>query len=136
MVKMIAMFKPFIMGMEQFKDMEESSKIAMQTFLGSADDKKIPVIFEGEEILLCSKIFQENIHIPYEEFVETEDSVTILARMTSSLVDSSKPYYDPLKDFMSLNRKMRKSMTDRGKEFSPFYVDEKYRTIEILAIYR
>ena len=135
-VKMIETFKPFIMGMDQLQDMEETSKLALQTFLGSANAAKIPLVFEGEGGLLCSKVFQENLTISYEDLSEVEDTVTVLARVTSSFVNSSKPYYDPLKDFMSLNRMMRKSIGERGKEFSPIYADEQYRMIEVLAIYR
>ncbi len=135
-VKMIDIFKPFIIEMNQHKEMEETSKMALQTFLGSANATKIPLVFEGEGILLCSKVLQESLIISYEELSEIDDTVTVLARVTSSFISCSKPYYDPLKDFMSLNRMMRKSIGERGKEFSPIYVDEQYRMIEVLAIYR
>ena len=72
----------------------------------------------------------------YEELSEIDENITILARVTSQFVSSTKPYYDPLKEFMALNRMMRKSMGDRGKEFSPIYVDDQYRMVEVLAIYR
>lgn len=136
MVKLIEVFKPFIMNMDQFKEMEETSKMALQTFLGSANATKIPLVFEGENALFCTKLFQDNMIIPYEELSEIDENVTILARVTSQFVSNTKPYYDPLKDFMSLNRMMRKSMGDRGKEFSPIYVDAPYRILEVLAIYR
>lgn len=124
------------MKMNQFQDMEETSKMALQTFLCSANAAKIPLVFEGEDTLFCSKLFQENMTISYEELSEIDDSVTIIARVTSQFVSSTKPYYDPLKDFMSLNRMMRKSLGDRGKEFCPIYVDDQYRMVEVLAIYR
>lgn len=136
MMKLIDTFKPFIMGSGQFQELEETSKMALQTFLGSAKATKIPLVFEAENALLCSKVLQDNMNISYEELSEIDDSVTILARVTSPFVSSSKPYYDPLKDFISLNRMMRKSLGNRGKEFSPIFVNEQYRTIEILAIYR
>ena len=31
--------------------------MALQTFLGSANAAKIPLVFEGEDTLFCSKIF-------------------------------------------------------------------------------
>lgn len=136
MMKVIDAFKPFILNMNQFQDMEEASRMALQTFLGSANAAKIPLVFEGEDTLFCSKIFQENMTISYEELSEIDENITILARVTSQFVSSTKPYYDPLKDFMALNRMMRKSMGDRGKEFSPIYVDDQYRMVEVLAIYR
>ena len=136
MVKVIEVFKPHLMRMEQFREMEETSRIAVQTVLSAANATKVPLVFESEDTLFCSKIFQDNMLISYEELSEIEDSVTILARITSSFVDSSKPYYDPLKDFLTLNRMMRKSMGTISKEFGPIYVDDQYRMIEILAVYK
>ena len=136
MVKVIDAFKPYLMQMGELQNMEETSKMALQTFLGSANAAKIPLVFEGENTLFCSKIFQENMTISYEELAEIDDSVTILARVISLFVNSSKPYYDPLKDFISLNRMMRKAMGNRNEEFKPIYADDQYRMLEILAIYR
>ena len=136
MVKVIDAFKPYLMKMGELQNMEETSKMALQTFLGSANAAKIPLVFEGENTLFCSKIFQENMTISYEELAEIDDSVTILARVISLFVNSSKPYYDPLKDFISLNRMMRKAMGNRNEEFKPIYADDQYRMLEILAIYR
>lgn len=136
MVKVIEAFKPYLMQSDQIQWMEEKSKMALQTFLGSASATKIPLVFEGEDTLFCSKILQDNVVVSYEELSEIEEDVNILARVTSSFISNKKAYYDPLKDFMMLNRMMRKSMGDRGKEFSPIFADDDYRMIEMLAIYR
>ncbi len=56
MMKVIDAFKPFILNMNQFQDMEEASRMALQTFFGSANAAKIPLVFEGEDTLFCSKI--------------------------------------------------------------------------------
>lgn len=82
MMKVIDAFKPFILNMNQFQDMEEASRMALQTFLGSANAAKIPLVFEGEDTLFCSKIFQENMTISYEELSEIDENITILARVT------------------------------------------------------
>lgn len=52
------------------------------------------------------------------------------------LVKCNKPFYDPLKDFMTMNRMLRRSMKDRGEELTALTVDRDYRQIDILAIYR
>ena len=65
-----------------------------------------------------------------------DEQVTVLARMASGEVDSNKPFYDPLRDFMSMNRMMRRSMKDRGEELTAITVDKEYRKIDILEIYR
>lgn len=70
-----------------------------------------------------------------EEYEELE--VTIIARITSSgMVKSQKAFYDPLKDFMTLNRVMRRSIEGRTDGLNEIYADKDYRTIEVLAIYQ
>ena len=41
-----------------------------------------------------------------------------------------------IKDFMTMNRMLRRSMKDRGEELTALTVDRDYRQIDILAIYR
>ena len=70
-----------------------------------------------------------------EEYEELE--VTIIARITSgNMVNARKAFYDPLKDFMTLNRVMRRSIGGRTDGLYEIYADRDYRTIEILAIYQ
>ena len=52
------------------------------------------------------------------------------------LVKSQKAFYDPLKDFMTLNRVMRRSIEGRTDGLNEIYADKDYRTIEVLAIYQ
>ena len=82
--------------------------------------------------MLCAKMHQENLIAEYEEY----EQVTVLARVSSGIVDSNKPFYDPLKDFMTMNRMMRRGMKDRGEELKALTVDKDYRQIDILAIYK
>ena len=81
-------------------------------------------------------MYQENLVAEYEEFEEIDEQVTVLARVSSGIVDSNKPFYDPLKDFMTMNWMMRRSMKDRGEELKALTVDKAYRQIDILAIYK
>lgn len=136
LLKVIDLFKPWLMNSDEMLDMEETSRMAIQTFLGSAQATKIPLIFECEGGLLCTKLLQNNLLIDYEELTELEDDVTILARITSNIVDKNKAFYDPLKDFIKLNRMMRKSLGQRDEGLQPIIVDSAYRVIEILAMYR
>ncbi len=136
LLKVIDLVKPWLMNSDEMLDMEETSRMAIQTFLGSAQATKIPLIFECEGSLLCTKLLQNNLLIDYEELTELEDDVTILARITSNVVAKNKAFYDPLKDFIKLNRMMRKSLGERDEGLKPILVDSEYRVIEILAMYR
>ena len=61
-----------------------------------------------------------------------------LARVASNdFADKNKPIFDPLKDFMSMNRSMRRQFTnERPKELKPICCDTDYKKIEIVAIYQ
>ena len=84
------------------------------------------------EQLMCSKLISNNMLVKYEEL-----EVTIIARIISSgMVKSQKAFYDPLKDFMTLNRIMRRSIEGRTDGLNEIYADKDYRTIEVLAIYQ
>ena len=137
MMQLIDRFKPFVMDTVGTNTMDDSSKVALRTFLGSAKATKIPLVLEAEESLLVAKINQENLLCEYEEIEEwEEEQITILARVSSGTIRPSKAYYDPLKDFMSLNRMMRKSIEDRGDVLKQLFLDQEYKRIDILAIYR
>lgn len=137
MMQLIDRFKPLVMDTVETDAMDNSSKVALRTFLGSAKATKIPLVLEAEESLLVAKINQENLLCEYEEIEEwEEEQITILARVSSGTIKPSKAYYDPLKDFMSLNRMMRKSIGDRGDVLKQLFLDQEYRSIDILAVYR
>ena len=134
MMKTIEQFKPLLMSN---MNVEDAGEFLRQVF-NDAKATKIPLLVDYEEYLLCSKIQEENLMISYEEIEELEGSeVTILARCSSNhFIKHTKAFYDPLKDFLTLNRMMRKSFEDRGKELSEIFVDKDYKTIDVLAIYQ
>lgn len=137
LIQTIDRFKPMLIASMTTNNMEESEKEALREFLDSTN-AKIPVLVDFEEQILCSKILSENLLVEYEALEEYEDlEVTILGRITSSnLISSSKAFYDPLKDFMTLNRAMRRGMGERTEGLNEIFVDVDYRTIEIVAIYQ
>lgn len=84
------------------------------------------LIVEAGEEVLCGKL------VSYSDDLE----MTILARCSSSgMNSSSKPYYNPLIDFLKINRMMRKQMKDMPDEFGPLFLEADYKSIDILAIY-
>ena len=135
-MQVIDKFKPFLMNSISTDSMEQSSKEALKLFLGNARATKIPIVGDVDDNLLCAKLHPENFVSEYEEFEELDEQVTLLARISSGLVKCNKPFYDPLKDFMTMNRMLRRSMKDRGEELTALTVDRDYRQIDILAIYR
>lgn len=100
---------------------------------------RIPLLLELDDNLLCAKIDINNLKIDYVELEDYENiEVTILARMISSnKISKDKAIYDPLKDYITLNRQLRRQFaSDRPEELSEIYVDEDYYVIEIIAMYQ
>lgn len=136
MIKLMETFKPMLMNADNYKNLEDGGRVALETVIGNAQATNIPVVIELEGHLLCGKLLQQNLLIDYEELTEIDDEVTVLARIVTAFADKSKPYYDPLKDFMKMNRTMRRSIKNKSSELKPIYADSDYRVIEVLAIYR
>lgn len=115
----------------------EMEKEFFKTFFESKDTK-IPVVIELDDFIMCSKLKSSKILIDYEELEEFEElDITIIARTVStSLVSKNKPFYDPLKDFIKLNRTLRRSVGERTDGLYEIYSDSDYKMIEILAIYQ
>lgn len=133
----IQKFKPFLMDSISSEIVDETEQKVFKTFFESTDTK-IPIILELEDALMCSKLISSNVLIEYEDLEEFEElEITIVARVTSTpLVGKNKPFYDPLKDFMKLNRSLRRSISERTEGLYEIYADQDYKTIEVIAIYQ
>lgn len=133
----IQRFKPYLMDSISSDTMDETEKMALEFFFES-EDAKIPIITKCDDIIMCSKLASSNLLITYEDLEEFEDlEITIVARVTSALlVDRNKSFYDPLKDFMKLNRSLRRSMGERTEGLYEIYADQDYKAIEVLLIYQ
>ena len=129
-------FKPLLVASIVNDSMDKPEQAAVKSFFETTDTK-IPVLIDLREQLMCSKLISNNMLEKYEDMEEYEElEVTIIARITSSgMVKSQKAFYDPLKDFMTLNRVMRRSIEGRTDGLNEIYADKDYRTIEVLAIY-
>lgn len=137
LMQVIEQFKPFVMASVQSSSSISDQQEVLSSVIINAKATKIPVVFDSNEnILLCTKLNKDLIAIDYEDFVDDDEEAVVLARVSSSVKNAEKPFYDPLKDFMTLNRSMRKKITSRDEQINAIYVDEDYRIIDVLAIYR
>lgn len=137
MTQTIQKFKPLLMDSISTDCQGETEKKLFQTFFESKDTK-IPVKIESDDYILCSKLNSSNMIIEYEELEEFEElETTIIARtMSTTLVNKNKPFYDPLKDFVKLNRSLRRSIGERTDGLYEIYSDVDYKSVEIIAIYQ
>lgn len=133
----IQKFNPLLMNSITSDFENETEKELFKTIFES-EDTKIPVIVELDDYTMCSKLYSSNMLIEYEELEEFEElEITIIARtISTTLVSKSKPFYDPLKDFVKLNRSLRRSVGERTDGLYEIYSDVDYKAIEILAAYQ
>ena len=137
LMQLVERFKPFLMSYVQSDTADLNKRAALEIIFSEAKTTKIPVeVDSDDDILLCTKLPKDNLLIDIQEFTDTDEEVTILARVSSNKKRADKPFYDPLKDFLSLNRTARKSLEPRDKSMEPVKVDDDYRMIDVLAIYR
>ena len=130
-------FKPLLVASLVSDSMDKSEQAALKVFFETTDTK-IPLILDLNDQLMCSKLISNNMLVKYEDMEEYEElEVTVIARIISGgMVKAQKAFYDPLKDFIALNRVMRRSIEGRTDGLYEIYADKDYRTIEVLAIYQ
>ncbi len=112
-----------------------------EEFAALLEDKfpRIPLLMELDGNLLSAKIDIGKLKIDYVELEDYENiEITVLARMISTNKTSkNKAIYDPLKDYITLNRQLRKLLAkDKPKELEAILADDDYYVIEIIAMYQ
>lgn len=135
-IQLMEQFKPMILEGAS-REMPEEEKAAFKTLFGSTEIK-IPIMCEIEDIPGCSKIDSMNLLVEYSQLEEYErENVIVLARIVSnSLISKNTEIYEPLKDFINMNRSLRRQFAEnRPVELNQLYCDEDYIRLEILAVY-
>jgi|GEM_PF-438300 len=135
-VDLIHKFMPAIKPTLDIKEEEEG---LYDAFLGDTK-ADIPIVFEFDNNLVTGKLDNRFLLEDYNQLEEYEsDEVTVLFRLLSKKNGNNIVIYDPLKDFIKLNRTLRRS-ADFSKsgsdEFSPIKLDGSVIKIEVIAIYR
>lgn len=131
----------------QFKGMisqEISSKMSdgeAEVFVNFFEicNPKIPIISQFDTGDVISLIESENLLVQYPDIEDYAiDEVTILARIISNNPSTSeKPIFDPLKDFIKMNREMlRQFAKERPDGMKEIFHNTNYRKLEIIAIYQ
>ncbi len=101
---------------------------------------KIPICINIGDNLGCALLTSSLLKCDYESFENLEgEEVIILAKVISPNKSKEKELFNPLTDFLSLNRFLRRKSNVEEKlptELSKIYVDRNYVLLEVLAIYQ
>ncbi len=140
MVHLIDQYKDMIVSQVDYEDNNQRELI--NSVLKNSK-VKIPIFCElGGDCdywMGIGKVSQEDMLIDYNELEDYEGKeLTIIARLESRKYyrDKPLPVFDIYKDFLGLNRALRKQIASGKKqEFESIDVNEDYIGLELLAIY-
>lgn len=140
MIHLIDEYKPLLLSSMDCKGTEERELL---NAVFSNSNMKIPIYCElGSSCdywMGIGKISHDDLLIDYNDLEDYEGTeVTIIARLESRKYHKDKPLpvYDIYKDFLGLNRALRKHITtDKKQEFEKIEVEEDYLALELLAVY-
>lgn len=135
-IELINLFKPMLMSS---LDIKKSEQDLYDAFLGNTT-ADIPIIMEYDNNSVFGKLDTRFLNEDYNQLEEYEsEDVTVLFKLNSHDSGYKVTVFDPLKDFIKLNRAMRKSSDLKSsytKEFSPIIIDGPVIKVEVLAIYK
>jgi len=139
-IQLISEYKPLIISSLECKD--EGERELLNTVIGNSK-MKIPLYCELGDMcdywLGIGKISPDELLINYNELEDLEgNELTIIAKLESRkyFKDKPLPVFDIYKDFLGLNRALRKQMISKKKQdFESIAIEEDYLALEILAIY-
>lgn len=98
----------------------------------------LPIIFQYNEKLLCSKLKNDCFLCTDQEFEDCiEEDLIIVAKVLAPNRSKNKELFNPLKDLFVLNRAARRALDSESIEgLENIYADSDYMYLEILAIYQ
>lgn len=121
-------------GLMSFEGDPATTEFALSFFEQTKAD--IPILISGNEITISSKLKTSCIMgSDYRIIEDVEDEeVFVLCKVHSYLRSSSVVIFDPKKDFLKLNRAIRRSMEETS-DLEPIRMDGPILKAEVIAIY-
>ncbi|WP_026523077.1 hypothetical protein [Butyrivibrio sp. VCB2001] len=140
MIHLVNEYKSLLLGETQIDDSEERK--LLETVIKNSK-MTIPLFCEMGSIcdywLGIGKAIPDNLLVDYNELEDYEGKeVTIIAKLESRkhYKDRPLPVFDIYKDFLGLNRAIRKQIaSERKQDFECIEVEEDFLELELLAIY-
>lgn len=136
MLAMISEYLPYLslLGLEPLNGDPATNEFALSFFKNTNAD--IPILIRGNDILVASKLKSNSfVDANYQTLEDFEDEdLFVLFKVHSITKKDSTVIFDPAKDFLKLNRSLRRSMKDTDG-LEPITVNEPVLKAEIIAIY-
>lgn len=136
MFAMISEYLPHLssLGIASLDGDPATNEFALSFFKKTNAD--IPILIRGNDILVASKLKSNSfVDANYQTLEDFEDEeLFVLFKVHSIARKESTVIFDPAKDFLKLNRSLRRSMKNTDG-LEPITVNEPVLKAEIIAIY-
>lgn len=117
---------------------KKQDKELLEYYLGNAS-ADIPIIMDLEDIRVSANLHTSNLLERYTELEEYEEqNVHVLCKVIGRRTTDTVQIFDPLKDFIHLNRAMRRSkgFNDDNKAFDKISIEGPVLKVEVIAMYK
>lgn len=136
-LNVIEQFKPLLLSSISSDSSNSSAEEAAKNLLSNAK-ADIPIIIDTGDISVCSKLnttYLKNDYTQLEDYAEQE--VTFLCKVEGLTKGGMVTVYNPMKDFIKLNRAMRRaSNLEENEQLRPIQIEGPVLKTEIIAIYK
>lgn len=135
-IQLFEQFKPMLLG--QANTSMDADAYAFLEASMQKDDIKIPVFFELDDLIGYSKLDSKYLLIDYTELEEYENEDIIVLAKVFSRKSGNSIVYDPLKDFIKINRAMRRmgNINTLPKELDKIQISGDALSLEVIALYQ
>lgn len=136
MINALSSFAPFLLQTGRYNFDSNDIPLELVDQLLGNQNAGVPLLIEGMDIALYSIISTAwLIDCDITDFEESEgEDVIVLCKLVSHIESQAVTVYDPLKDFMKLNRMMRRSIS-RSEGLEAITIDGPAIKVSIVAIY-
>lgn len=132
---LVESFKPLLLGSIPTKNENEQEMV--NTFLGNAK-ADIPIVLEADDVAIVGKLNTKCLLEEYTALEEYEEQeITALCKVVGISRQDRVTVFNPLKDFIKLNRAMRRAGNfESGSGLDPIIIDGPVVKVEFIAIYK
>ena len=132
---LIESFKPLLIDQIEIKS--DSDRNMLNSVLGDAK-ADIPVLLGSGEVTVVGRLNTKWLLEDYTALEEyDEQKITALCKVIGITRQERVTIFNPLKDFIKLNRAMRRAGSfENGEGFDPIIIDGPVVKVEIIALYK
>ena len=137
-INIIEQYRPLIINSIDTKDTEDEKAEMVRAFFENAS-ADIPIVADFGDVQISSKLNINNLLEEYTDLEEyDEQNVYMLCKVIGVSNKDKVQVFDPLKDFVHLNRTFRRKFgaTDNNLDLEKIYVDGPVMKAEVIAMYK